>query len=227
MEEIKTLKDHVYSYIAEQIRTGGMHPNQRVSETAICEALKISSTPVREALIQLTAEGVLEKQNRKGFVIKMISEEEVAQLYEIIGALDGYAAKKACDRLNEQDFANLDFYVNSIDLAIKAQNSQMYYEQQQKFHQLYIDKCGNDSLIAELSRLHNKLLKNTSIDLNKEENREILLSTNMEHKEILRLFTKKAKDELFTYISETHWRPGYAAYDAKASIATSDTFTKK
>ena len=30
MEEIKTLKDHVYSYIAEQIRTGGMHPNQRV-----------------------------------------------------------------------------------------------------------------------------------------------------------------------------------------------------
>ena len=40
MEEIKTLKDHVYNYIAEQIRTGGMHPNQRVSETAICEALK-------------------------------------------------------------------------------------------------------------------------------------------------------------------------------------------
>ena len=77
MEEIKTLKDHVYSYIAEQIRTGGMHPNQRVSETAICEALKISRTPVREALIQLTAEGVLEKQNRKGFVIKMISEERL------------------------------------------------------------------------------------------------------------------------------------------------------
>ena len=41
--------------------------------------------------------------------------------------------QRSLDRLNEQDFANLDFYVNSIDLAIKAQNSQMYYEQQQNF----------------------------------------------------------------------------------------------
>ncbi len=227
MEEIKTLKDHVYDYIADQIRAGNMQPNQRVSETDICEDLKISRTPVREALIQLTAEGVLEKQARKGFVIKIISEEEIIELYEIIGALDGYAARKACDKLDAQDLANLEFYVDSIDLAIKAGNSQMYHEQQHKFHQLYIDKCGNPSLIAEIAKLNSKLLKKTSEDLHKKENQEILFDTNKQHREILRLFTLKKKDELFRYISETHWTPHYASYDAKSSIATSAAFKKE
>ena len=79
MEKFKTLKDHVYEYIADQIRDGSLLPEQRVNENVICESLNISRTPVREALIQLTAEGVLENRARKGFVIKSISEKDVGE----------------------------------------------------------------------------------------------------------------------------------------------------
>ena len=56
MPKFKTLKDHVYDYIAEQIMEGRLRPSEKINETAICEELSISRTPVREALIQLAGE---------------------------------------------------------------------------------------------------------------------------------------------------------------------------
>ena len=55
MERFKSLKDHVYEYIEEQIIKGTLLPGERINENTICEELDISRTPVREALIQLTA----------------------------------------------------------------------------------------------------------------------------------------------------------------------------
>ena len=71
------------------------------TKTSSAKRLNISRTPVREALIQLTAEGVLENRARKGFVIKSISEKDVGEIYAVIGVLDGYAAKSSCDHLTK------------------------------------------------------------------------------------------------------------------------------
>ena len=69
MKRLKTLKDHVYDHIADQIRIGELRPEKKINENIICQELGISRTPVREALIQLAAEGVLNNTARKGFVI--------------------------------------------------------------------------------------------------------------------------------------------------------------
>ncbi len=53
MHRFKTLKDHVYDYIAEQILLGKLQPEEKINENAVCKELSISRTPVREALIQL------------------------------------------------------------------------------------------------------------------------------------------------------------------------------
>ena len=213
MERFKTLKDHVYDYIADQIRSGSLLPGQRVNENVICENLNISRTPVREALIQLSAEGVLENRSRKGFVICSMSEADIREVYQVIGILDGYAARLACDQLTEQDWADMDFYIEAMDLAIKAGNFEMYYKQQETFHQLYIDRCGNKTLIETISKTKNKLLKKSYTDDPDGKMKDVFYSTNDEHREILKLFKKKNPDELFRYLSETHWRPVYAAYD--------------
>ena len=127
MEKYKSLKDHVYDYIAEQILEGNLEPEDKINEAAICEELNISRTPVREALIQLASEGVLHNRARKGFVVRALSEREVKELYVVIGLLDGYAAKSACRQLTEKDLANMSFYVESMDVAIKAANFEMYH----------------------------------------------------------------------------------------------------
>lgn len=213
MERFKTLKDHVYEYIAEQIRAGNLLPDQRINENVICEELNISRTPVREALIQLAAEGILENKARRGFIIRSMTEQDVRELYTVIGVLDGYAAKLACDSLTEQDFADLSFYIETMDLAIKAGNFEMYHKQQVIFHQLYIDKCGNSALIDTIAKSKNKLLKKTYSEEIHKDTKDVLYATNKEHREILRLFREKDKEGLFKYLAETHWTPAYAAYD--------------
>ena len=212
MERFKTLKDHVYDYIAEQIRDGSLLPGQRVNENIICENLNISRTPVREALIQLAAEGILENRTRKGFIIRAMTEDDLREVYQVIGILDGYAAKLACNALTEQDCANMEFYIEAMDLAIKAGNFEMYYKQQETFHQLYIEKCGNGTLIDTIAKSKNKLLKKSYTDDNGEI-KEVFHKTNQEHREILKLFREKDCEGLFLYLSETHWTPAYATYD--------------
>ena len=95
MYKFLSLKDHVYQYIAEQISKEELVPGEKINENEICRELSISRTPVREALIQLSSEGVLENVPRKGFIIKQMKETEARQLYEVIGVLDGLAAQRS------------------------------------------------------------------------------------------------------------------------------------
>ncbi len=155
-EKYKTLKDHVYDYIAEQILEGNLIPSQRINETAISQELSVSRTPVREALIQLSCEDILENVPRKGFFFKRCYRKEAAELYTVIGTLDGTAAQASCDTLTEKDLKRMEFYIQSMDLAINTNNYEMYLEQQELFHQVYIDQCENEILSDTISRLRSK-----------------------------------------------------------------------
>ncbi|MBN7772591.1 GntR family transcriptional regulator [Clostridium aminobutyricum] len=205
MYKFQSLKDHVYDYIADQILKGNLLPNEKINENKICQELNISRTPVREALIQLSSEDVLENVPRKGFMLRSLNSKEAAELYEVVGVLDGYAAVLACPNLTEKILKDMDFYINSMDLAITSENYEMYYKQQEIFHQLYLFECGNSTLIDTLVKLKNKFMTK-HYDISKmEDAKSVLYETNNEHKEILRLFREQKTAELNTYIRDIHW----------------------
>ena len=151
---------------------------------------------------------------RKGFVVKALTEREVAELYSVIGVLDGYAARLALDNLTEKDRANMSFYIESMDLAIRTANFEMYHIQQLAFHNIYLKECGNATLIDTIEKMKSKLLKKSYVDDPDGKTKDILMKTNDEHKEILRLFEQKDGDGLFKYLLEVHWTQAYAEYDA-------------
>lgn len=213
MKKYKTLKDHVYDYIAEQILEGNLVPSQKINETAISQELSVSRTPVREALIQLSCEGILDNVPRKGFVLKGVTEKDAAELYTVIGTLDGTAAQISCDSLTEKDLIRMAFYIQSMDLAISTGNYEMYLEQQDLFHQVYIDKCDNEILSDTISRLKSKFFTR-GYSKDRENNNEKLLSQiNDEHREILRLFKEKDSTGLYNYMVKVHWSPSNAHHE--------------
>lgn len=207
MKQFLTLKDHVYNYIAEQITSGTLKPNEKINEGIISKTLNISRTPVREALIQLSAEGLLENTPRKGFVIKQMDINEAAEIYEIIGLLDGLAAELACPLLTKKDFKDLNFYIESMTLAIESENFEMYYKCQKDFHNVYLNHCPNENLVNLQEQLKKKFLRHTYTGDNIETIKSILFSTNDEHKEIFSLLSNNKGKEANEFLKNVHWAP--------------------
>lgn len=220
MRKFLSLKDHVYQYIAEKISKGELVPGKKINENEICQELSISRTPVREALIQLSSEGVLENLPRKGFVIKQMEENEARELYQVIGALDGLAAQLACPCLTDRHLKDMAFYIDSMDLAINSDNYEMYYKQQENFHDIYISECGNDVLINTLSQLKNKFVSKKYDLAADSRGKEILQTTNREHRQILDLFCQKDGQGLKIFLQETHWNPDLSTTEVTGPAKT-------
>ena len=94
--------------------------------------------------------------------------------------------------------------------AINSGNYEMYYKQQEIFHGIYLQECGNDVLIGVLSQLKNKFVSKTYALSTDSEDKEVLHTTNSEHRVILDLFYKKDSSGLLKYLQETHWNPELA-----------------
>ena len=213
MPKFKTLKDHVYDFIAEEILSGGLKTNQKIDENAICEELSISRTPVREALIQLAGDGILENVPRKGYVVKGLTLGDVENLYTVIGCLDALAAVHAQPNLTDKDYKDMQFYIDSMDVAISSGHYEMYNKLQQEFHSAYINKCKNDLLVAELTKLQSKLLNSPYSAEDVDILKNVLKKTNDEHRNIIKLFKSADLDNLGSYIATTHWSISNAIYD--------------
>lgn len=205
MEEFLTLKDHVYHYIAKQIRKGNLIPGKKINENKISEELNISRTPVREALIQLSSEGLLENVPRKGFTIKHLNEDEAKEIYLILGVMDGLALSLSCPLMTEREIRDMEFYIASMDLAIETQNYAMYQKLQEDFHEVYLSLCPNKSLVNLLRQLKKKFLKESYSVGTEQGLKEVFRETNDEHRVILGLIKEQNTVELERYLREVHW----------------------
>ena len=204
-EQFLSLKDHVYDHIASRIESGELSVGDHISEQSICAAMGVSRTPVREALILLAADGYLDNEPRRGFKVHGFDKERAQEVFEILGALDGEAAFLACDKLSDEDFAQMHFLIDSMDLAIKNTLFRNYDDLQKTFHETYFNQCNNERLIKEISTLLRHFSKREYSNLDKELQKELLSKANSEHKEILRLLEAGDKLAVRNYICDVHW----------------------
>lgn len=200
-----SLKDHVYNYISEKINAGTLHTDDKLSEIQISEELNVSRTPVREALIQLAADGYIEDIPRKGFRVKEVDGKTAAEIYNIIGPLDGRAAYLAVDNLTDEDIAEMEFLLLTMDSAIEKSMFLKYYDMQMKFHDIYIQKCGNQHLIDLIEKIKKIFIRKMyALDENKTM-KEILHDTNAEHYKMVEYFKAKDKNAIQSYLRDVHW----------------------
>lgn len=201
----RPLKEHVYEYIAARIETGDLSAGDRVSEQTICDAMGVSRTPVREALIQLAGDGYLDNQPRRGFRVRGFDQENAIEVFEIMGALDGQAAFLACPRLGSEDIAQLSFLVGAMDLAIQSGLITKYDDIQREFHQAYTLHCRNERLLKMINQTDRHFIKRDYASVDREKAQELLYKANAEHRHILELFEAKDATGVRDYIRDVHW----------------------
>jgi DNA-binding GntR family transcriptional regulator len=214
MLNYRSLKDHVYDYISSQIRNKTLKPGEKINENIICDNLKISRTPVREALIQLSNEGYIEQIPRRGFVVKEVSLERAHNIYAIIGTLEALAAAECLKQNVAFDLTPMQTLAEQMQTAIALYDFDRYYHLQHDFHQCFIDASYNEDLIRLLESLKKTFIKQSYNGPEKDTTyQEAFYKTNEEHYKILELFENRDSDALRAYITDVHWHIKYAAME--------------
>src|SRR5580658_1370278 len=88
------MRDQAYLYIQRKILAGDLQAGKAVSELTIAKELGSSRTPIREALGQLVAEGLLEQIPNRGAVVVQFGRQDIIDLFELREALEAYAVEK-------------------------------------------------------------------------------------------------------------------------------------
>ena len=122
MVKIKSSSEQVYDYIVHEIEIGNYGSGKRLSEAELMEIFGVSRTPIREALIRLAADGIIDNNSRKGFFVRHLERKDVWENYFIIACLDSYAEVLALDSITEKDIEKMETLELGMELAIERQN---------------------------------------------------------------------------------------------------------
>lgn len=199
------LKDKTIQSIMNKIHELEISKDAIITEADICKMFKVSRTPAREALIELTANGILAKIPNKGYSIKELSEKAKLEVFDLIACLDSTAAKLAMPAITKEDIERMRELLDMIDVAIKYKNYKRYYDLQEEFHDVYISKCDNEQVIKMLNRAKSSVSEYWRLDTKTELTFTMLEEVNKEHREMLSLIEKKDIKSLRAYIEDIHW----------------------
>ena len=141
---IRSLKEQVYEYLRERMRTGELLPGAVIDMEETSRTLGVSKTPLRDALLQLEMEDFVTILPRRKIVVNTLTIQDVRNYYEIIGALESTALLAAFDRLREADLRRMEKANEGMKKAIDADDFDLYYERNLEFHDTFLDLCGND-----------------------------------------------------------------------------------
>lgn len=140
------LPQRAYHTVRLAIRNLVLPPGQAILEREISEALEMSRTPVREALVRLETEGMLTLVPRRGFIVAPIEAEDLREIYAIIGTLDGLAIELAAERAEEDLLGRLDRIIDSQEEALRSSDLKKWSSLDDEFHDRIVRCAGNQRL---------------------------------------------------------------------------------
>jgi DNA-binding GntR family transcriptional regulator len=144
--ERSVLGDQIKDRLLQEILAGRYAPGERIVETRVARELGTSQAPVREALRDLEALGVVEINAFKGARVRRPAKAELEEAYAIRAELEGLAARLAMPKMTEADFDELDGYLADMKNAAIAGDVHAGAMADVAFHARVVEMSGNRTL---------------------------------------------------------------------------------
>lgn len=138
----KPLRADVHKELLGLILQGTLTPGQRLRDTELAQALGVSRTPIREALLRLEREGFISSQLHQGFSVKPLSESEIRDVYPLVGLLEC----SALDEIPDPSPAK----IGQLNLLSEA----MQQEGSDALRRIELDEAWHKALVAESGNQH-------------------------------------------------------------------------
>lgn len=154
----ETLADQAYAQLRKMILYHELPPGTCIQEKMLAKELKVSVTPVREALNRLERDGLVKKTPWVGTVVTTFTNDEIESLYEIRILLETIAFRQAIPNLSAQDLTKLDALQEKMGNFAEGEVNIAEVDKLNKaFHDFFLIKAKNYWLQQTLNSLHDVL----------------------------------------------------------------------
>ncbi|MFC8315631.1 GntR family transcriptional regulator [Gordonia sp. NPDC057258] len=154
VERPPTLSRRAYLQLQQAIRDGALKAGVMYSENELAEQLGMSRTPVREAVISLSREGLIEIASQRGFRLRELTADERSEIFDLRALLEPYVAAQLATTHTDEQVTQL---ANLIDeqqrLAVAPHNAQAFLDLDEQFHLLQAEHLGLERTRATMANL--------------------------------------------------------------------------
>jgi DNA-binding GntR family transcriptional regulator len=158
MQRSPSLHEQTYRTLRAAILTGELVGGDRLVETQLAEKLKVSRTPVREAIRQLQRDNLITPNDQGGLQVAILSVTDAANLYDCRLALEHLSITGACHHATLDQLSQLEQIVTKAEQSTHQglTNSQLLQNDFQ-FHHLLAESSGNKWLVSLLTRVFDQM----------------------------------------------------------------------
>lgn len=158
--QVLSTSENISEEIARMLRNaifhGDLGPGERIKEDAVAQELGVSRTPVREALLLLKSEGIIEMPRNRGARVRAYDPVEAVETYELRALLEGFAARKAAENLSESTLDQLVESCVRFSALCEEGDPKEIGRENQFFHHTILSASGNsrlESVVREVMQL--------------------------------------------------------------------------
>ncbi len=152
---LPTGQEHSYEFLRQRILRGEFKSGSWVNTEQVAKTLGLSRMPVREALRQLAAEGLVTIYPRHGVRVTSLAADEISELFEIRAVLEALAVRRAHPRLTEEDFRKLEELADELGTVEGKQQS--WFRCHDAFHDYVCDRSGFPILVNQIRNLRHRV----------------------------------------------------------------------
>jgi DNA-binding GntR family transcriptional regulator len=152
VQSAPAIGDVVYHRIFDAIVEHNLAPGTQITEQALAEKLNVSKTPVREALLRLRQQGLVEPSGKRGYRVVLLSAEALRATMEIREALEIHIAVCAAERANNAQKDRILTAARASLAAAEAGNCDAFHVQDREFHAAIAAAVGNVAMDEQIAR---------------------------------------------------------------------------
>lgn len=153
----RRLADEVYAQLIEAIMNREIGPEDRLVQEKLAAELQISRTPVREALMRLEQDGVLEVSARGSFRLYRMNDTEVRELYQARAAVEGQCARILAHQGDKDVIADLRATIRREE-NVASPDAKAYFEANKAIHRRFVELADNRFLLEMFDMIWGKAM---------------------------------------------------------------------
>jgi len=200
----KTLSQSIYNYIKESIINNKLKANERINEKEIASTFGISTTPVREAVLRLGAEGFVTINSHRDASVREISFNELKEIFQVLAHLDSLGSSLALNNLTPEKIKEIEHLTEEMEKHCHRNSIEKYMDLNVDVHKKTWESIPNRFLQSVLLYINDQMLRYNYARFCAFQKPGVLEKSMADHKEILKALKDKDKRKIKSLLLK-HW----------------------